>query len=408
LHRSTRLLSMSSPVLQQSPRSSPFAMRDDDQVHSVKFKVQGLSVSQKQYLARQEIGLLIKNAELRNVTQSAELARALTDIGLVYLTGGDAVLAAPFFDKALSLARDEFLATAPDAAQRVALTSSSPPLDQLLMCLRNVALVRDREGSYELVMKALTESIELLRQLPAALPVGARGPSEARIAAAALLCDQLEHSAVVNNTMGFVQRAVDAINAAIAMRLVPESPAFSKSLLGHAYNLRGRIQKDADRLVDAVESHVKAHRVFAQAEMRLEAAISRFMVADAQFAAKDYVEAKRHVRVAIGKLEQLFPEKEHPALAGAYALAYKIHELTGGIVIAQGYKEQEIAVVEALLKRHHTYAVDHPKLVELRADLAAINARVKMRSYENQLRYRTKRDEKSAGAGANEDDEDKE
>jgi tetratricopeptide (TPR) repeat protein len=389
-----RLLSLSAPLLQWTPRSSPFATRDDDEQHSVKLKVQGLTLPQKHALARQEIVTLLQTAERRNVTQPAELVRALTDVALIYLTGGDAFLAAPFFEKALSLARDEFHATAPDAAQLSLLTVSNASVDLFLMCLRNVALVRDRERSHELVVQALTQSIDLLRKLPPTLLVGARGPSEPPVAVASLLCDQLEHCAVTNNVMGFSQRAIDALDAAIAMRLDPVSPAFSKSLLGHAYNLRGRVQRDAGRLSHAFDSHVKAHRAFAQAEARLEAAISRFMVAEVQFLAADYVEAKRHARVAIGKLEQLFPDKEHPALAGAYALACKIHDVTGGIVIAHGYKEQEIAVVEALLRRRHGEVGEHAKVVQLRAELAALAARVKQRSYENQLRYRNKRDEK--------------
>jgi hypothetical protein len=51
-------------------------------------------------------------------------------------------------------------------------------------------------------------------------------------------------------------------------------------------------------------------------------------------------------------------------------------------------------VVETLLRRRHGEVGEHAKVVQLRAELAALAARVKQRSYENQLRYRNKRDEK--------------
>lgn len=353
---------------------------------TLRFKVKDLSPIRKQFVARLEISELLKQAHALNVTACVDLVSALNDIGFAYFVSGELLLAAPFFDKALSLARDDYRRVVKAHADDEARVGAAR--DLLLMCLRFVAVLRSSENAYELVASALDESIALLGAISPYSLVHARGASEPPFEAAALLCEQLERIAVVRNEMGLSRKAIDALTQAIALR---HAKPDNLDALGHAYNLRGRMQRDLGEFASAIESHTQAAKAFKQTSENH--AISRVMLAEVLSAAGDHGAAKSCIRGALNRLYALFPRRDTLAMASGFNVATKVHTATGGVLIAYKYKKAEFATVEAVLRQQLGDVSEHPKLKALQLELTELHNQIRERTSLQQKRYRTRKAE---------------
>ena len=73
--------------------------------------------------------------------------RALNDVGLMYAGRGELPMGSAFFQRALELARSAFR----ERFASVELAIPSREVEDLLSCLRNVAVVHERSRRYEIV-----------------------------------------------------------------------------------------------------------------------------------------------------------------------------------------------------------------------------------------------------------------
>jgi tetratricopeptide (TPR) repeat protein len=358
--------------------------------HTLRFKVQGLTPLKKQIVARNEITQLLRAAQQNDVIECAEVVRALNDLAFAYFVSGETLIAGPMFEKALSLARDEYYATRNDP-QPIA----DAARDMFLMCLRFVVVLRNAENAFELIAAALDESIQLLRPLPPKTPVYARGASEPPMLAGMLLLEQLERVSVVRQEMGFTKQAIEALDLDIELRMDANSPTNDVEALGHTYNLRGRIQCELRLYADAIESHTLALEAFPSPTENH--AITRILLTDALYASGDYMAAKACMRVALKRLTTLYPANDNLLLASVCNTASKVHLATGGILIALKYKKLELTTVETVLRRKLGDVSQHPKLLALAAEVAAIEVRVRIRTSQQQRMYRERKLAAEAG-----------
>jgi tetratricopeptide (TPR) repeat protein len=369
--------------------------------HTLRFKVQGLTPLKKQLVARNEITQLLRAAQQQDVIECAEVVRALNDMAFAYFVSGESLIAGPMFEKALSLARDEFHATRNDP---VAIADAAR--DMFLMCLRFVIVLRNNENAYELIAAALDESIKVLKPLPPRTNVFVRGATEPPMLAGILLLEQLERIAVVRHEMGLPREAIEALDLVVELRMDSNSPTNNVDALGHTYNLRGRIQCELGLFADAIESYKLALEAFAPASENF--AITRILFSEALFESGEFLAAKLCVRAALKRLQVLFPGFDSPTLASACNTASKVHLATGGVLIALKYKKLELTTVENMLRQKMGDVSAHPKLKALADEVYAIELRVRDRTANQQRTYRARKIAAEGGevAGVVDEDED--